>query len=363
MLESRTIEYGDAIDSFVANCPAMARALVPDGLTRYWHQSLGTPRSVFEGTPFEDAPTLPDLISLEDDLRIIANMIAETSERRMLELITNWHFVPGDSVVIFAPDLKAALQFWSRAVDEANPHLACRLVADREWARFELDLDPGLGAFRGFIEIAVLLTLVRPIMAFAGFALPQGDKPGSIYIRTCHASAEQLAIANSFGVASFASGQGSSVIRFPAGLLGIANPEFSSARWEKRQREVLGQRGIVGNGPRLSREVIRGLVRKSLSEQNRAPHALELAHRFSLSERTFARRLADRGISLRDLVNDARMEISQEYLEESSLPVAEIAIRLGYTDASSFIRSFRKRFGLAPGEWRIQRSNGGPRAA
>jgi AraC-like DNA-binding protein len=72
----------------------------------------------------------------------------------------------------------------------------------------------------------------------------------------------------------------------------------------------------------------------------------------ALSRRTLQRRLDDEGVSFSDLVSDVRRGLAELYLRESSLPIAEIAARLGYADPRAFQRAFREWHGTTPSEWR-----------
>ena len=46
-------------------------------------------------------------------------------------------------------------------------------------------------------------------------------------------------------------------------------------------------------------------------------------------------------------------------LATTALPISEIAYGLGYQNASSFNRQFRRRFGLTPSEFRAANRRGG----
>ena len=56
---------------------------------------------------------------------------------------------------------------------------------------------------------------------------------------------------------------------------------------------------------------------------------------------------------------DRLFEDAVERLVNTSAPISEIAYRLGYQNASSFNRQFRRRFGLTPSEFRAAKRSGG----
>ncbi len=78
------------------------------------------------------------------------------------------------------------------------------------------------------------------------------------------------------------------------------------------------------------------------------PGASEVAARLHLSRRTLVRRLAERGATFRELADGHRRRRAEQLLHDSSLSVAEVGDRLGYTDPANFGRAVRRWFGKSP---------------
>ena len=79
----------------------------------------------------------------------------------------------------------------------------------------------------------------------------------------------------------------------------------------------------------------------------------ELVTRSGLPKRSFDRRFrAATGYSPLAYVQTLRIEEAKHLLETSALPVEQINREVGYEDAASFRRLFRKITGLTPGEYR-----------
>jgi AraC-like DNA-binding protein len=76
------------------------------------------------------------------------------------------------------------------------------------------------------------------------------------------------------------------------------------------------------------------------------------ARYFSMSSRTLIRRLKDENTSFQDLLDALRRERAQWYLVHTQHSIEEIAARLGYVDTTNFSRTFRRWFGMTPGEAR-----------
>lgn len=77
-----------------------------------------------------------------------------------------------------------------------------------------------------------------------------------------------------------------------------------------------------------------------------------IARRLSVSTRTLQRRLATQGLAFRALVDELQAQMALELLARPELTVDEIALQLGYTQASSFHRAFKRWTGQTPGEAR-----------
>ncbi|WP_201164458.1 AraC family transcriptional regulator [Pseudomonas sp. S60] len=99
----------------------------------------------------------------------------------------------------------------------------------------------------------------------------------------------------------------------------------------------------------LAQRVRQGLLAKHPSSW---PDADELARQLCLSASTLRRRLADEGHSYQGLKDSVRRQLAIAWLAEGQLDMFEIAARLGFADASSFYKAFRKWFGCNPGHYR-----------
>ena len=82
------------------------------------------------------------------------------------------------------------------------------------------------------------------------------------------------------------------------------------------------------------------------------PETEALAQQLCVSASTLRRRLAEEGQTYQGLKDSVRKELAITWLAEPSISFVEIASRLGFADASSFYKAFRKWSGSNPGHYR-----------
>jgi AraC-like DNA-binding protein len=110
----------------------------------------------------------------------------------------------------------------------------------------------------------------------------------------------------------------------------------------EKQKDAMGLRGTVA-----------GLVRDLLTRSAGAfPSMEEMAVRLRLSPRTLKRRLADEGMSYRDLIDAERRERALLLLRSPESASSEVAGRLGYANVANFERAFRRWTDMTPAEYR-----------
>lgn len=90
-------------------------------------------------------------------------------------------------------------------------------------------------------------------------------------------------------------------------------------------------------------------VRVLISQQlPTGPTAASVGAALGLSERTLRRRLAAEGIGFQALLDEVREPLARALLSGTSLPVAEVGTRLGYSGATAFITAYRRWTGHTP---------------
>lgn len=80
-----------------------------------------------------------------------------------------------------------------------------------------------------------------------------------------------------------------------------------------------------------------------------------IAEHLSLNVKYFSRLFKEHtGMTVMQFVSDVRMKYAEELLRETSQTVREIGELVGFVDSRSFIRHFKKYYGITPGEYKAQ---------
>jgi AraC-like DNA-binding protein len=104
----------------------------------------------------------------------------------------------------------------------------------------------------------------------------------------------------------------------------------------------------------LHDEALSGQLRRSLRTLllRKRCTAEQMADVFAMHRRTMSRRLRAEGHSFQNLVDEVRYDIARHLLANAHMSLAEVAVALGYSEASAFTRAFRRWSGLTPKAWR-----------
>ena len=99
-----------------------------------------------------------------------------------------------------------------------------------------------------------------------------------------------------------------------------------------------------------TRERVRSAIWAVLSEGR--PTLERIAATLQVPSRTLQRRLAEEGSSLQAEVDHIRKAMAMATLRDRAIPIEEVAFVLGYTEPSTFYRSFKRWTGITPHQYR-----------
>lgn len=139
-------------------------------------------------------------------------------------------------------------------------------------------------------------------------------------------------------------GASENVAAFPRAVFDLPLPmanEHTAQHSESMCRSLLESR--------QSRTGLAATVRDHLLHQpGRLPDMEAIAAELCMTSRTLRRRLDDEGVSFRGLLDEVRAALAVEMLREPQLTLDDIAERLGYAEAASFILAFKRWKGVPP---------------
>lgn len=81
---------------------------------------------------------------------------------------------------------------------------------------------------------------------------------------------------------------------------------------------------------------------------------LDTAQRLGISRRVLQRRLAALGTSYQQLFDSTRTELAQELLSQTTLPMSEVAYRLGFSNQANLTRAVKRWFDVTPRVFRLE---------
>ena len=97
---------------------------------------------------------------------------------------------------------------------------------------------------------------------------------------------------------------------------------------------------------------VRLWLEKVFKEEQGSPHLSAAAASMGLSPQTLRRHLKKEGYSFQKLKEDARRDMAIHFINLRQHSVEEIAFKLGFSEASTFIRAFKKWTGVSPDQYR-----------
>ncbi len=133
-------------------------------------------------------------------------------------------------------------------------------------------------------------------------------------------------------------------IRFPATWMEQSVPGAEPARLRRAQ----AQADAAGKATLL--EAVHRSLRTLLLHGKGS--GADVAQALAMHRRTLNRRLREQGTTFQQVLDRVRFAVAKELLEDAVVPLPHIAAALGYSDAASFVRAFRRWTGTTPRAWK-----------
>ncbi|SFR02652.1 AraC-type DNA-binding protein [Lentzea waywayandensis] len=305
---------------------------------------VGAERGVTARQCLEDTEISPEMlgggaaVSGAQELAVAANLVTATAhapgvglavgERLSLRAYGVWGFA-----LLTCPTVRSAVELGLRylPLTYAMTGLSMRVRGDEATLVVEDDHDAP-EVLRPFLverEIAVTAGILRTIL---------GESPPSMRV-TFSLSPTSVDYSRALG-APVAFDAPHNAIVTDAAVLDLPLPQADSLTMtacERACRSLLLERC----SPFVAQQV-RTIIAEGVTDADL------IAARLHLSSRTLRRHLAAEGTSLRGLVDEARRSKAIELMTLHNLSVEQVALRLGYADAPTFIRAFRRWTSTTP---------------
>lgn len=331
--------------------PKSRQQIPPVALVQFG-EWLGWPEWFKNGTTLVQGPGFSDRISVADDLIVIANIVDHGAAVEMLLRLSGDSKITGAPVVApalyNAPSLHDALLLAKRSTEVTTPYVKMRLQVDERQFSIAIESEIEHGPLLEFASTAYLCSFQRFIDFFRPDVIDQID-----FSFAAKRQGRISAFLNSLpGTKQFDAG--TYAMTGDADWLKARNSQTDPAFWNFALERVALMERDSNQSEVVDR--IRAVICKAMETENRVPRLKQVAASERVSERTLVRTLAAHGTSFHKIVEEERRLIASELIGNTSISLAEIAKALGFTDMSSFGRSFRQWYGMTPGQARLWRT-------
>lgn len=109
---------------------------------------------------------------------------------------------------------------------------------------------------------------------------------------------------------------------------------------------------LIGELPRVAQFSARVRELAAGDLKSGSVTAERIARKLQMSVRTLRRRLDHEGETYESLVEQLRRALTEGYMHDAKLSVEQIALLVGYSEASAFRRAFRRWHGTSPARYR-----------
>ncbi|GMQ55315.1 AraC family transcriptional regulator [Halopseudomonas aestusnigri] len=204
------------------------------------------------------------------------------------------------------------------------------------------DADASTGASADTVAIAALVSFLRRLLpevsalARVGFVFPAPD-------------ARSRAAYDAFFGCEVVFDAAATEVALPVSWLACrlphSDPDVREQLDQQARALLLALPGADAFDCALQRALVRRLPEGEVG--------LELvAEELCLSARTLQRRLQQRGLTWRSLLDRTRQRLAEAYLADSTLQLGEVALLLGFSEQSALNRAFRRWTETTPARWR-----------
>jgi len=236
--------------------------------------------------------------------------------------------IPFNFIKNYAPDL--------RSVFQRAPFFAkCLSVSDIQY--HETSDSVSLSIAEHQTEHGTLLQIVSFFAFLIKMARTQTSEPliaQKLTLTSTHKTCDML---SKFIGCDIERGSTNSIhVHKPEALIPFVSAD--NVMWMEAESEL--QRRSLGRVNSALYEEVQSILMHTLSVGNGTVDPV--IERMGISKRTLQRRLKKDGLSFRQVLNDTRFRLANNFLRQGKISKTEIAYRLGYRDPNSFYRVYKE---------------------
>lgn len=246
---------------------------------------------------------------------------------------------------ITAPNLEVALKRWCRHHRLLTEDVLFELSVSDEAATISIREQRDLGPLHEFC----LVTLLRYVLGFSCWAVDS-----AIALRTAefpYSEPEHVSVYPTIFCKQVRFGADRASIVFDRHYLSLPLTR-SAADLDSMLKGALRVTVLPYRPYRRDRLLVERVRRVLREARGRILGAEDIASELALSTRTMHRRLREEATSLRDLKEEAKLELAKQELMRGRTPIKRIAEIAGFRNEKSFSRAFRSWTGASPRELR-----------
>lgn len=309
---------------------------------------LGHPEWFLEGTPASGADRVPDQICVRDYLIIMGNIATYAPDPSYFidYVVAGVPMYRGglELGLQYAPDLLSALELIALHGVGRRPYHSHILHKDDGQVSFEIVPTISMGKGNAILVETSLLVYHR----LAAHCLARPVSEAVVEFR--HGLPPYAPkLQEAFGC-KICFDAGRDAITVPEPLCLQPSATYDAVFWRTAQFRCREEETCLASANALFD--LRTRMTMRLSEQRRVPRLSELANEIGTSERTIIRRLRNGGLTYRDIVDELLKGRCESLLGNPDMAFSDVAEELGFSDTSSFYRSFRRWHGVTPSQYR-----------
>lgn len=339
-------------DKCAMSTRTIERTLMPNTYVKLVTQEFEDVAKLAAGTgiPAEDLRDYPNPITVRQHLQCIENVIP-------LRRSQDWHLQWGKRMAenfhgavtlawLTAPNLGAGLDAFMKYMPSRVPYLDWSAGVDGESFRCEvtplIDLGP-VAQMLIEVPLIVIQEYVRVVrhgpVTEARIELSYASPPhGDLYTNWFDCPVEFQCASNAFVV--------------PAQWRSVSNVDFDEAIWQTSlaRCEAIGRMGDESDELARVRQILFEMLDNP--SLNTLPTLEIVAAQMHISPRTLIRRLRAMDTTFQQISDDVLKQRAHELLANQQNRLLDVAACLGYSDAASFRKAFKRWYSIAPREYR-----------